>query len=54
MTDKPDDARVTKAMLAIHDHGTRDKATPKRVMDALVAEGFTREEIQEAIKRWNT
>ena len=44
--------RTDRIKLAIHDHGTRPGATPKKVMDALVKEGFDREEISKAIEGW--
>ncbi len=44
--------RTDRIKLAIHDHGTRPGATAKKVMDALVKEGFERDEISKAIQEW--
>lgn len=54
MTKRPDAVRVLRCMLAIHDLGTRGdrKPTSRQIMSDLVKEGFTREEILAAIKKW--
>jgi SOS response regulatory protein OraA/RecX len=44
--------RTDHIKLAIHDHGTRDGATPKKVMAALLKEGFQKDEIEKAITDW--
>ena len=44
--------RTDRIKLAIHDHGTRPGATSKKVMEALLKEGFERDEISKAIKEW--
>lgn len=48
-----DNERITRAVLAIHDYGTRDGATAARVSAALQKEGFTREEIIAAVERFS-
>lgn len=50
MSDKVKKERVLRCILAIHDLGTRQGATAKGVSAALAKEGFTKEEIAEAIK----
>lgn len=40
--------RLQRAILALHDHGTRERATAKSVRDAMLKEGFTDEEIKAA------
>jgi hypothetical protein len=50
MSDKT--KRTDRIRLAIHDHGTRDGATSKKVMAALLSEGFERDEIVKAIREW--
>ena len=46
--DKPD--RLTLAVCALHDYGTRDGATAKSVMAAMRKDGFTDAEIAAAEK----
>lgn len=49
MTTKPLD-RKTQVLLALHDHGTRDGATARKVKQAMLDEGFTLDEIAEGAK----
>ena len=44
--------RETRIKLAIHDYGTRDGASAKKVVAALRKDGFTAEEIAKAIREW--
>lgn len=41
-------SRKEAALLALHDHGSRDGATASKVKSAMIKEGFTLEEIREA------
>lgn len=51
--DKPNGLdRKTKAMLSFHDHGTREGATASRVKRAMLDEGFTIQEIAEAVQSY--
>lgn len=43
--------RIDRAIIAIHDHGTREGATSKSVTKALKKDGFTPEEIAKTVKR---
>lgn len=40
--------RLQRAILALHDHGTRDGATATIVKEVMLKEGFTLEEIAAA------
>jgi len=40
--------RIQRAILALHDYGTRDGATPETVKAAMVKDGFTKEEMAQA------
>jgi hypothetical protein len=42
--------RKTRALLALHDHGTRDGATAHKIKQSMLDEGFTLAEIREAAK----
>lgn len=42
--------RKTQALLALHDHGSREGATAAKVRKAMLGEGFTLEEIDQAAK----
>jgi len=44
--------RKTKALLALHDLGTRDGATARKVWKQMEEEGFSKEEIAEAVKSY--
>lgn len=48
---QPEITRIDRAVMALHDHGTRDKATMKSVMRGMKADGFTEEEIVAAAER---
>ena len=41
-------SRADRALIALHDHGTRDGATARSVMAAMKKDGFTDEEIRAA------
>lgn len=40
--------RLQRAIMALHDHGTRESATARSVRAAMLKEGFTDEEIEAA------
>lgn len=42
--------RLEQALLALHDHGTRPKATANSVQKAMEKDGFTRAEILAAVE----
>lgn len=44
--------RKTKALLSFHDHGSREGATAIRVKKAMLDEGFTIQEIAEAVQSY--
>lgn len=44
-------SRIDRAVLALHDHGTREGATAKSVMRAMKRDGFTEAEIAAAAER---
>lgn len=44
--------RKTQALLALHDHGSREGATAAKVRSAMIDEGFTLSEIAEAAKSY--
>lgn len=46
--------RETKALLALHDLGSRDGATARSVRQAMLDEGFTREEVEKAAQRYGS
>jgi hypothetical protein len=45
--------RKTKAFLALYDLGSRDGATARKVKAQMLEEGFTLQEIAEAVKAMN-
>lgn len=46
--------RKTQALLSLHDHGSREGATANTVRRAMLAEGFSLEEIAEAAKSYGS
>lgn len=40
--------RIERAMIALHDYGTREGATAKKVRKQMMADGFTNKEIDAA------
>ena len=46
--------RKQQALLALHDHGSREGATAKTVRRAMLDEGFSDEEIAEAAKAYGS
>lgn len=47
----PSLSRIDRAVLALHDYGTREGATGKKVFNQMLNAGFTKKEIAEASKR---
>jgi hypothetical protein len=45
--------RLDMAVIALHDHGTRDGATKASVLDGMKQDGFTREEVAAAAQEMN-
>lgn len=45
--------RQERAVIALHDYGTRPGATAKSVRDAMLKDGFTLEEIADAARVLN-
>lgn len=43
--------RIDRAIIALHDHGSREGATTASVMAAMKRDGFTAQEVAEAAKR---
>jgi len=46
--------RMTAALLALHDYGSRDNATSASVKQCMLDEGFTLEEIAAAARRYGS
>lgn len=46
--------RLNRAVIALHDHGTREGATKKTVTDGMTRDGFSLEEIAAAAQEMNS